>query len=98
MDIGEPGLIMNSNKVLRMANRNRTIFNFLKQYNWHTASRSPLPNDASFRRYERLIKGKTQAILMDAPPFKEDVSSFIFISEFLSKLRLPFKVSFFLLI
>ncbi|MBM08449.1 MAG: aminoglycoside phosphotransferase [Magnetovibrio sp.] len=86
MDIGKPGLIMNSSKVLRMANRGRAIFNFLKQYNWHTASRSPLANDASFRRYERLIKGETQVILMDAPPLKENVSSFIFISEFLSKL------------
>ena len=69
-----------------MTNRNRLIANFLKYHGWNKASRLPLANDASFRRYERLIDGTRRAILMDAPPQKEDVGPFIYIARLLSKL------------
>ena len=69
-----------------MTNRNQLIANFLKYHGWHKASRLPLANDASFRRYERLVDGTHRAILMDAPPKKEDVGPFIYIARLLSKL------------
>ena len=69
-----------------MTNRNRSIANFLKIHGWNHASRLPLANDASFRRYERLVDGTRRAILMDAPPQKEDVGPFICIARLLSKL------------
>ena len=49
-----------------MSRENDIIF-FLKGAKWDEAERSPVPGDASTRRYERLnLKGKI-AVLMDAP-------------------------------
>jgi len=45
----------------------------------------PLAGDASFRRYIRLRKGNKTAMLMDAPPDKEDVRPFVAVAEFLHK-------------
>ena len=45
----------------------------------------PLAGDASFRRYIRVGKGAQTAMLMDAPPGKEDVRPFVATSEFLVK-------------
>ena len=41
----------------------------------------PLTGDASFRRYFRVIAGKTTYILMDAPPEKENCAGFIKITD-----------------
>ena len=43
----------------------------------------PLAGDASFRRYIRVRKGDHAAMLMDAPPGKEDVRPFMTIAKYL---------------
>jgi len=43
----------------------------------------PLAGDASFRRYIRVRKDGLAAMLMDAPPDKEDVGTFISVAEYL---------------
>lgn len=48
---------------------------FLAAHGYGAAERHPLPGDASFRRYVRLIGGPRPALLMDAPP-PEDVRPF----------------------
>jgi len=45
----------------------------------------PLPGDASFRRYIRIRKGNDVAMLMDAPPEKENVRPFVAAAEYLGK-------------
>lgn len=57
--------------------RNAKINRFLEIQGWHPDHRRPLAEDASFRRYERLIDGWRRAVLMDAPPDHEDVKPFI---------------------
>lgn len=49
---------------------------FLERAGWATATRSLLAGDASFRRYDRLRRGRETAVLMDAPPPHEDVCAF----------------------
>lgn len=51
----------------------------------------PASNDASFRKYYRLFDKKKTFIVMDAPPDKEDISSFISIGNNLYKdnIRVP---------
>tara|TARA_B100000676_G_scaffold297584_1_gene339434 strand:- start:5341 stop:6339 length:999 start_codon:yes stop_codon:yes gene_type:complete len=69
--------------------RKSLVKNFLKKTDWAHAVQSPLPGDASFRRYIRLIQnGGGRAMLMDAPPPQEDVQPFIRIAELLLKLGL----------
>ncbi len=48
---------------------------FLAAHGYGAAERHPLPGDASFRRYIRLVGGPRPALLMDAPP-PEDVRPF----------------------
>lgn len=47
--------------------RETDIIEFLKQAGWGEAARTPVPGDASSRRYERLSMGEQKAVLMDAP-------------------------------
>lgn len=67
-----------------MQQRQEQIQHFLRQHGWEGATRTHVQGDASFRCYERLVlpNGK-HAILMDAPPDKEDVRPFIHIGNFL---------------
>jgi aminoglycoside/choline kinase family phosphotransferase len=60
-----------------MAERAAQIAAFLAACGWAEVPRRPLAGDASFRRYERLEAGARRAVLMDAPPPKEDVRPFI---------------------
>ena len=71
-----------------MADREGHIRAFLAATPWRDARRDPLPADASFRRYERLIGGPSPALLMDAPPAEEDVRPFVRISRHLVRLGL----------
>ncbi len=48
---------------------------FLAAHGFAAARRAPLPSDASFRRYERLLDGPEPALLVIAPP-PEDVAPF----------------------
>jgi len=50
---------------------------FLADAAWAGARLEPLSGDASFRRYFRVLNGVRRAILMDAPPGREDVRPFM---------------------
>ena len=71
-----------------MPDRNAAIQAFLAGTPWRDAGRDPLPGDASFRRYERLVGGPSPAMLMDAPPPEEDVRPFVRIARHLLGLGL----------
>lgn len=66
-----------------MHTRSATIDDFLQTTPFATGTRVPLLADASFRRYERIHLNDKTAILMDAPPEKEDVRPFIKVAEHL---------------
>jgi len=59
-----------------MTERARLIEQFLAAAGWATAQRRLLAADASFRRYERLARDGETAVLMDAPPPRENVAAF----------------------
>ena len=59
------------------------ITGFLSGTRFSDAQLHPLAGDASFRRYIRVSKGNDSAMLMDAPPEKENVRPFIAVAEFL---------------
>lgn len=69
-----------------MNGRNAVMDDFLRRFGWGAAERYPLPGDASFRRYVRLTGPMGRAMLMDAPPPKEDVRPFLFIARHLAGL------------
>lgn len=72
-----------------MNDRAHRIDTFLTSHGWENAERSLLADDASFRRYERLRRGDgTTAVLMDAPPPKEDVGPFVTLARHLAKVGL----------
>jgi hypothetical protein len=51
---------------------------FLSEHGWVGAEIRPLAGDASFRRYFRVHRADgTTAVLMDAPPDKEDIGPFL---------------------
>lgn len=59
---------------------------FLNAHGWGGAAVRPLAGDASFRRYFRVeLQGRT-AVLMDAPPDKEDSRPFLAIGKYLDEL------------
>ncbi len=69
--------------------RSCAIDEFLNSHGWGDADRSPLAGDASFRRYERVLRDNgTGAVLMDAPPPQEDVRPFVRIARHLLQLGL----------
>lgn len=57
---------------------------FLAAHGWHDAKMVPLAGDASFRRYFRVVSGTRRAILMDAPPPREDPRPFVAIAQWLA--------------
>jgi len=57
-------------------------------HGWEGAERRPLAGDASFRRYERISRNGRRAVLMDAPPPKEDVRPFVRLARHLLALGL----------
>ncbi|WP_236571720.1 aminoglycoside phosphotransferase family protein [Rhodovarius lipocyclicus] len=63
---------------------------FLTEHGFGAATLAPLPSDASFRRYTRLLDGPSPALLMDAPP-PEDVRPFVALARHLGAhgLRAP---------
>jgi aminoglycoside/choline kinase family phosphotransferase len=69
-----------------MSDREALIADFLAKAGWRDAARGILADDASFRRYDRLIRGDGQAVLMDAPPPMEDVQPFIQIDRILRRM------------
>jgi aminoglycoside/choline kinase family phosphotransferase len=67
----------------KRAERDATISEFLTTAGWGSAARTALAGDASFRRYWRLTDGARCAVLMDAPPDKLDIRSFLAIDAHL---------------
>jgi len=63
----------------------KKINRFLSQHGFKNAQLFPLSGDASFRRYIRVRKAGRKAMLMDAPPQKENSQSFVTIAEYLHK-------------
>ena len=64
-------------------NREAVIGAFLAASGWAEARREPLAGDASFRRYDRLSFRDRRAVLMNAPPDREDVRSFLRVARLL---------------
>lgn len=52
---------------------------------WKDSELFPLAGDASFRRYIRIKHGGKSAMLMDAPPGKEDVRPYVMIADYLCR-------------
>jgi hypothetical protein len=69
-----------------MADRTGQIADFLEAAGWGGARRAVLAADASFRRYDRISDGGRRAVLMDAPPPKEDVGPFVMVARHLVRL------------
>jgi N-acetylmuramate 1-kinase len=61
---------------------------FLARSGWGGAHVEPLAGDASFRRYFRVVDGDRTAVLMDAPPAREDVRPFVAVAEWLQSVGL----------
>ncbi len=66
--------------------RDRARRAFLAGTPWRDAPMTALSGDASFRRYFRLAGGPSPALLMDAPPAREDVAPFVRVGRHLSAL------------
>ena len=73
-------------QTLGMTEREAQIAEFLRRAGWGPAQRRILAADASFRRYDRMELAHKTAVLMDAPPPKEDVRPFIRIARHLTGL------------
>lgn len=61
------------------------ITEFLDRNGYAGAVLHPLPGDASFRRYIRIEHDGKMAMLMDAPPQRENVRSYLTIAGYLHK-------------
>jgi hypothetical protein len=57
---------------------------FITRAGWSDAQVQPLPGDASFRRYFRLVRGPETAMLMHAPPPHEDPAPFLHVARWLA--------------
>ncbi len=68
--------------------RQLKIDHFLAGTAWQKANRTPLKQDASFRRYWRLDLDGSTRILMEAPPPEKSVSVFARIANFLRQHKL----------
>lgn len=69
-----------------MGGRDETVAAFLAAHGWDKVERTALAGDASFRRYQRLSDARRRAVLMDAPPDKEDVRPFVAVARHLKAL------------
>lgn len=68
--------------------READIEAFLAAAGWAGAVRRYLAGDASFRRYDRVLKDGRRAVLMDAPPEHEDTRPFVKVASLLRRLGL----------
>jgi aminoglycoside/choline kinase family phosphotransferase len=69
-----------------MPDRTQLADAFLAREGWGGAARAALPADASFRRYFRVTGAKGSALLMDAPPDREDVRPYVAVARLLRRL------------
>ena len=56
---------------------------FCRASGWGGADLFPLPSDASFRTYTRLVDGDRSALLMDAPVEHENLPAFLLVADHL---------------
>ncbi len=66
-----------------LSEREQVIRDFADAHGWSAADIEPIPGDASFRRYFRVVEPSRRAILMDAPPPEEDPQPFIDVARYL---------------
>jgi len=59
---------------------------FCIEQGWGMAEIFPLPSDASFRTYTRLIRGNKSVMLMDAPPEHENLGAYVHVGAHLKSL------------
>jgi aminoglycoside/choline kinase family phosphotransferase len=71
-----------------LSERAHAIRRFLDGAGWTKAGLEPLAADASFRRYHRVRRNGVTAILMDAPPDREDIVPFVRVARHLRALGL----------
>src|SRR5882757_4626400 len=64
-----------------MSERETAMTDFLARSGWGAASVTPLPGDASTRRYARLAMGERKAMLMDQPQGAETPTAPVDASE-----------------
>lgn len=69
-----------------MSERGRIIERFLAAHGWGKAEVRLLAADASFRRYLRIVGETDTAVLMDAPPPRENVAAFVAVTNLLNQL------------
>ena len=58
-----------------MSDRQHAMTEFLAKSGWGDATVTPLPGDASTRRYARLVMGGRKAMLMDQPQAAEGATA-----------------------
>jgi N-acetylmuramate 1-kinase len=63
--------------------RRAALAAFLDSCAWGGQPPVPLAADASFRAYYRVRNGRRRAVVMDAPPVKEDVAAFAAVAQLL---------------
>ena len=67
-----------------MTDRAALLQQFVVGQGWGDATIQPLAGDASFRRYVRLLRPAETAVVMDAPPPKENVRPFLHVARTLT--------------
>jgi aminoglycoside/choline kinase family phosphotransferase len=73
---------------LATSDRDRLRAEFVRRAGWGDAGERLLAGDASFRKYFRLSRPRASAVVMDAPPPREDVRPFVRIGRHLGDLGL----------
>ena len=69
-----------------MIDRTASRDTFLRTARWADAELQPFAQDASFRRYFRLLRAHQSVLLMDAPPQLEPIAPFVLVAEHLGGL------------
>lgn len=67
-----------------MTDRTALLQHFIATQGWGDADILPLAGDASFRRYVRLVRPTETAVVMDAPPPRENVRPFLNVARALT--------------
>lgn len=81
---------MNEITIIFGAQRGEFVRALLQEAKMSEATLHPLAGDASFRRYVRVRTADRSAMLMDAPPDKEDVRPYIAVAEYFHSLGYSF--------